>query len=142
MNSLIAIIILCCSSQSSQLEIAELSCNTAIERGNAFLFSRQTENGGFSLNADPVLHDVWANAESNRSWHIATTSIAAMAWMAQPQDDARDLRIARAVDYLCKSPLVKRPDDWDTDNTWAYVYSLCALTRAGNDPYMEKTNRS
>ena len=122
MNSLVAIGLLCCSAQSSQLELAEQACETAIERGTAFLYSRQTGNGGLSLNATPALHDVWANAETNRSWHIATTSIAAMAWMAQPQDDARDLRIARAIDYLCKSPLVKRPDDWDTDNTWAYVY--------------------
>ena len=142
MNSLVAMGLLCCSAQSSQLELAEQSCNTAIERGNTFLYSRQTENGGLSLNATPALHDVWANAETNRSWHIATTSIAAMAWMAQPQDDTRDLRIARAIDYLCKSPLVKRPDDWDTDNTWAYVYSLCALTRAGNNAYIEKTHRS
>jgi hypothetical protein len=141
MNSLIAIGILCCSSQGSQLETAELSCDAAIERGNAFLFSRQKENGGLSLNDDPALHDVWANVEANRSWHIATTSIAAMAWMAQPQDEVRDARIARAIDYLCKSPLVKRPDDWDTDNTWAYVYSLCALTRAADNAYMITTKR-
>ncbi len=142
MNSLIAVTLLCCSSQAQQLEAAEQSCQTAIDRGTNFLYRQQADNGGFSLNTDPTLHDVWANSEANRSWHIATTSIAAMAWMAQPREATRDSRIGRVIDYLCNSPLAKRPDDWDTDNTWAYVYSLCALTRAANHEYIKSTKRS
>lgn len=119
-----------------------LDCERAIERGTTFLLGSQQENGGFSLNKNPVIYDVWANVETNRSWHMATTAIAAMALMVQPADKIRNTRFAHAIDYLCKSEMVKRPDDWDTDNTWAYVYSLCALTQAARNDFIKSSRRS
>jgi hypothetical protein len=40
----------------------------------------------------------------------------------------------KGIDYILKNALVKRPSDWDTDNTWAYVYGLQALARAAKNP--------
>ncbi|MBC8368828.1 MAG: hypothetical protein H8E25_02415 [Planctomycetes bacterium] len=141
MNKIVIIALCFFNVQLSAHPQASVDCEAAISKGTSFLLQRQQSNGGFSLNQSPTLYDVWANAETNRSWHVATAGIAAMALMAQPSTEVLDASLLRTVDYLCTSAPVKRPDDWDTDNTWAYVYSLCALTRAASHQAVIRTNR-
>lgn len=120
---------------------------TAIQRGVEYLLKSQNPDGSWGGPRESIwtfTGDVWSNPETHRSWQVATTGLCTIAileadaWARPPapRDGAsspRDAAIA-ALDYLLRNANVKRPNEWDTMNTWAYIYALQALASAHSDP--------
>jgi hypothetical protein len=117
-----------------------------------WLLDNQHPSGRWGGPETPMIYDgFWSNPETHKSWTVATTGLAVIALLdAQDQSafltEAGREDVHRAVDagidYLVANARVKRPNVWDTDNTWAYVYGLAAFTRAARDPRLAEDNRA
>lgn len=104
----------------------------SIRRGIDFLLKNQEKDGawGSTRNAAIGIDEFWTNPETHRSWIVAVTALGSMAvWDHANEEPARSA-YQRGVDYLLQNALVKRPSEWDVDNTWAYVYGLQGLAHA------------
>ncbi|MBI3818477.1 MAG: hypothetical protein HY286_07295 [Planctomycetes bacterium] len=104
-----------------------LAIRASIDRGVEFLLKVQKPDGSFGDVQNNSLNAFWNNPETPKAWCIATTGLAAMTLM---QGGAREREASvRALDYVAANFDLKRPDDWDTDNTWGYIYGLESLSR-------------
>lgn len=115
----------------------------SIGRGVEFLLKSQNADGSWGGWHNPAvgIDEFWSNIETHRSWMVAITGLCYMALSEADSSDAARQACARGVDWLTANALVKRPSDWDTDNTWGYVYGLQALARAARDPAIETPAR-
>ncbi|KAA3613476.1 MAG: hypothetical protein DWQ01_02835 [Planctomycetota bacterium] len=113
-------------SQDPPWEKVERGLQQAIQ----YLLKVQNEDGSWGHWRKPE-SEFWSNPETHKAWQAATTGLACLALMENDSGDEVKLSLNRGLDFLLQNAAVKRPSDWDTDNTWAYVYSLAALTRAG-----------
>ena len=104
----------------------------SIAAATAFMLDAQNEDGSWGGPARPA-HEFWSNPETHRAWTVATTALVCMTILDMTPSDATDAAYSRGIDYLLSQGLVKRPSDWDVDNTWAYVYGIQAFTRAVTD---------
>lgn len=113
-----------------------------IEAGTAFLIETQNPDGSWGGFSKPMIYDQsWSNPETHRSWTIATTGLVCMALMDLPESSRTEAALLHGIDYLTSSPKLKRPSDWDTDNTWGYVYGFAALVKAAGHPRLGQGNR-
>jgi len=104
-----------------------------IERGVAFLLRDQNPQGSWGGPRGAVwtfTGAVWSNPETHRCWKVATTGLACLALLETDAGDAARAAADRAVDYLLDHAAVRRPSEWDTMNSWAYIYGLQALAAA------------
>ena len=117
------------ASQPSRADV-----DRTMARGIAFLLKDQNADGSWGgwRNASD---EFWSNIETHRSWIVATTGLCCMA-LSEAGGTEEALRAAdRGIDYVVKNALVKRPSEWDVDNTWGYIYGLQSLARAYRDPH-------
>ncbi len=113
-----------------------------IQHGRDFLIQSQNPDGSWGGPQHPMIYDrYWSNPETHRSWQIATTGLVCMALMDMPTDREAQSALNQGIDYLTNAPSLKRPSDWDTDNTWGYVYGLAALTKAAQNPRLSTSTR-
>jgi hypothetical protein len=116
----------------------------AIDRGIAFLLKDQNTNGSWGGAQDATTTwsgPVWSNPETHRAWKVATTGLCCAALVEAAQSDAALAAADRGVDYLVRNAAVKRPNEWDTMNGWAYVYGLQGLVAASTHPRYAGTQR-
>lgn len=106
-----------------------------IQKGLHYLVSTQNSDGSWGHWRNPE-SEFWSNIESHRSWQAATTALGCLAMLETGQAKQHEAAFYKGLDFLLDHVLVKRPSDWDTDNTWAYVYGLEALTRI--DEYLKQ----
>ncbi|MCG3127721.1 MAG: hypothetical protein CHACPFDD_02591 [Phycisphaerae bacterium] len=101
----------------------------AIRKGTAFLLGAQNRDGswGSCREAAVGIDEFWSNLETHRSWAVATTGLCCMALAGGEQSDAVRAAYRRGIDYVLANTDLKRPNEWDTDNIWGYVYGLQAL---------------
>ena len=114
----------------------------AIQRGTAYLLQSQNKDGSWG-GPQNAAHEFWSNPETHRSWQVGTTGLCCMTLMDQWQSGAGPeaeiaAAVKRALDYLSGNTDLKRPSDWDTDNTWGYIYGLQATSRASAFPKLAK----
>jgi hypothetical protein len=96
----------------------------AIDRGVRFLLGDQNKNGSFGGIRNHTFTDGFANAATHDSWIVGTTGLAAMALLeCAPRDEAQSA-LDRVTDFLTTRGHVQRPDGWDIDNVWAFVFGL------------------
>jgi hypothetical protein len=110
---------------------------TALSRGVDYLLQSQNPDGSWGGPRDAIwtfTGDVWSNPETHRSWKVATTGLCAIAMLEAGPAEKNLASATRAIDYLVKNADVKRPNEWDTMNSWAYIYSLQAFASATADP--------
>jgi hypothetical protein len=113
------------------------SAGDAVRRGRDWLLKNQNADGSWGSHNNPLLggfDEFFVNPETHRSWTVATTSLGCMAMFEAPHGDESVRAFERGISYILANALVKRPSEWDTDNVWAYVYSLPALARAYKHP--------
>jgi hypothetical protein len=125
-------------------EVNADDARTAMQRGVEFLLKDQNSDGSWGGPRGAVYTftgDVWSNPETHRSWKVATTGLACMALLEVGQNDETLQAADRAVDYLIKHAAVKRPSEWDTMNSWAYIYGAQALASAYIRPRYAGTPR-
>lgn len=103
-----------------------------IRRGMDFLVHIQEKDGawGSHRNAGIGIDEFWTNPETHRSWQVAVTGLGLIAMSEVGQSPTEAAAYRRGVEFLLQNALVKRPSEWDVDNTWAYVYGLQALVHA------------
>ena len=104
----------------------------AIERGVAFLLEDQNSEGSWGGPREAVYTftgAVWSNPETHRSWKVGTTGLGCLALLEAGRTETSLQAADRAVDYLIEHAAVKRPSEWDTMNSWAYIYGVQALAR-------------
>lgn len=113
----------------------------AMRRAVEFLLKEQNPDGswGSPRNASD---EFWSNPETHRSWIVATTGLCCMALRDAGPDEVMEAAYDRGIDYILQNALVKRPSDWDVDNTWGYTYGLQALARAARLPKYAETSRA
>ncbi|UCG32783.1 MAG: hypothetical protein JSU68_14090, partial [Phycisphaerales bacterium] len=143
------VLILVCASAVAGAELPEnLSPETltaeqvqiAVGRATDFLLKDQNADGSWGSHRNAA-HEFWSNPETHRSWTVATTGLCCMALREVGLSEATQAAYEHGLDYLISNALVKRPSDWDVDNTWAYVYGLQALARAAADRRPENPAR-
>lgn len=116
----------------------------AVRRGIEFLLQDQNSDGSWGGPREAVYTftgTVWSNPETHHSWKVGTTGLCCLALLETAQTEETRLAADKAVDYLIKHGAVKRPSDWDTMNSWAYMYGAQALARAYRDPRCAGTPR-
>jgi hypothetical protein len=116
----------------------------AMQRGVEFLLKDQNSDGSWGGPRGAVYTftgTVWSNPETHRSWRVATTGLACLALLEVGQNDETLQAADKAVDYLIKHAAVKRPSEWDTMNSWAYIYGAQALASAYIHPRYAGTPR-
>jgi len=101
----------------------------AIERGLAFLLASQERDGTWGSARNGTFTDLWSNPETHRSWAIGTTGLCCMALVEQGSSEAVRAALNRGIDALIAGVVLKRPNEWDLDNVWGYLYGLQALAR-------------
>lgn len=138
--------------QAMRWEASRKQAASAAHRGLLWLIAAQNPEGSWGGPEKPSPADIfWTNPETHLSWQVATTGLAMMALLdaleepdllsSKEQVQARQ-SATMALDYLVLHSIVKRPNEWDTDNTWAYVYGLAAFTRAAKHPLFAESNRA
>jgi hypothetical protein len=109
----------------------------SIVRGVAFLVGDQNSDGSWGGPQNAVYTftgAVWSNPETHRSWKVATTALCVMALREVGQSEEAQAALDKGIDYLLANSDVKRPSEWDTMNSWAYLYALQALADVSADP--------
>ncbi len=109
----------------------------AIQRGIDFLLKDQNANGSWGGPQDSITTwsgSMWPNPETHRAWKVATTGLCCAALLEVGTDDSALQAADRAAEYLIGNADVKRPNEWDTMNNWAYIYGLQGLAAAHGHP--------
>ncbi|MCH7814169.1 MAG: hypothetical protein IID40_09135, partial [Planctomycetes bacterium] len=109
----------------------------AIDRGIAFLVQDQNRNGSWGGIGDSLTTwsgSVWPNPETHRAWTVATTGLCVAALLEAGHTLEASASVERSVRYLVDNADVKRPNEWDTMNHWAYIYGLQGLVAAYGHP--------
>lgn len=139
---MIGLILCAAQALAPATEEALAEAQKVIRRGSDFLIETQNPDGSWGGPRKPMIYDRgWSNPETHRSWVIATTGLACMALMDLPDDPRARAAVDQGIDYLTSSPTLQRPSDWDTDNTWGYVYGFVALAKAAGDPRLSTGSR-
>jgi hypothetical protein len=111
---------------------------TAIRRASDFLVKDQNPDGSWGGAGGAVYTftgDVWSNPETHRAWRVATTGLGVAALLRGDSGDAAARSAADAgLDYVLASADVRRPSEWDTMHSWAYIYGLEAVAAAYASP--------
>ncbi|MDP7061911.1 MAG: hypothetical protein QF489_03135, partial [Planctomycetota bacterium] len=136
----------CCPLQSPVTEDAPIKVSAAVQEyraqadrviheGLEHLIATQNRNGSWGSWQQPMIYDrFWSNPETHLAWQYAVTGLVCLSLMEVENNPRAAAALNGGLDFLTASPLIKRVSDWDTDNTWAYVYGLAALTKAALDP--------
>jgi hypothetical protein len=154
MRSLLLLLSLPLSAQSTQpaaavpaaatpavAAVSDQAAREAIDRGVAFLVAEQNKDGSWGGARNKMMTDSFANAATYDAWIAATTGLCAVALLELGRDDAAKTACDRALDYLCRNADVKRPADWDTDNTWGLVYGLLGVSKGLAHPRYKDSER-
>ena len=115
-----------------------------IERGVTFLLEDQNSEGSWGGPREAVYTftgTVWSNPETHRCWKVGTTGLCCLALLEAGRTEESLQAADQAVDYLIEHAAVRRPSEWDTMNSWAYMYGAQALARAYVDPRYADTPR-
>ncbi len=120
-------------------EQAQKSAELALQ----FLLRNQEPDGawGSQRNSGVGIDEWWTNPETHRSWTVAVTALGCLAVWESSNGESGRKAYEHGVDYLLANALVKRPSEWDVDNTWGYVYGLEALAHAFSQTPAERTER-
>ncbi len=125
--------------------VGEDETRSAIQRAIAFLVKDQNPEGSWGGPRGAVYTftgSVWSNPETHRSWKVATTGLAVLALLESGPAEEAKAACDRGIDYLIDHAVVKQPSEWDTMNSWAYIYGLQALVAAyQHERYAESPRR-
>ncbi|MFH1749267.1 MAG: hypothetical protein ABIG44_19725 [Planctomycetota bacterium] len=137
------IIALVCSvyatDRTSPLKPEELTperVHAALEQCMTYLLEAQNPDGSWGGSWDSIFTwsgGMWSNPESHRSWRVATSGLCCLALLEVEPTDEINTALERGLVYLQHNVLVKRPNEWDTMNSWAHIYGLQALASAYSD---------
>ncbi len=140
MNRLTLIVVLLFIGGASSVAAAEPPApataeqvRTAIQRGVDFLVKDQNPDGSWGGPQDSITTwsgSTWPNPESHRAWKVGTTGLCCAALYETATDDVALEAADRGVQYLIENADVRRPNEWDTMNNWAYIYGLQGLAAA------------
>ncbi|MCP4771698.1 MAG: hypothetical protein GY879_09850 [Planctomycetes bacterium] len=146
MIGLLVLAATCCAAQNPATEEAHTKVSAAvteyraqadrvIDGGLEYLIATQSRNGSWSSWQEPMIYDRhWSNPETHLAWQYAVTGLVCLSLMEVEDHPRAAAALNGGLDFLTAAPLIKRVSDWDTDNTWAYVYGLAALAKAAKDP--------
>lgn len=129
----------------NDVDVSDEAARGAVERGIAFLLASQNADGSWGGPWDSLTTwsgPVWSSPESHRSWRVATTGLCLAALLQEGNGDAARSACERAVDYIVANAAVKRPNEWDTMNNWAYIYGLEGLAAALGHEWFSDTETS
>jgi len=94
--------------------------------GVAYLISSQNDDGSWGSFREPA-HEFWSNPFTHQAWTVGTTALGLMCLLEAPDDKDVGVAVGHALRFLLDHPPLRRPSDWDVDNTWGDIYALQAL---------------
>ncbi len=112
-----------------------------IDRGLALLLREQNKDGSWGGPRNKTFTDSFANPETHHAWAVATTGLVCVALLERGEAPEVEAALARGLDYLVANADLDRPDDWDIDNTWGFIYGLDAIARALLSPRLANSPR-
>lgn len=117
----------------------EAAARAALDRAIEFLRRDQNPNGSWGGPRGAIYTFtgmVWSNPETHRSWTAATTGLAILALHENgAASDGPALR--RGLEWLLAHGDVRQPNEWDTMNSWAYIYGLQAVAQTRRASYLD-----
>lgn len=111
------------------------TADVVIDAGLEYLIATQSQQGAWGSEQQPMIYDrFWSNPETHRAWQYATTALVCLSLMEVENHPRAASALTAGLDFVINAPLIQRPSEWDTDNTWAYVYGLAAISQAAKLP--------
>jgi len=120
---------------------APADVRNAIAKGADFLVKSQNADGSWGGVRNKTFTDSFANVETHHAWTVATTGLCCVALMELSQTPEANAACDKGLDYICANADLKRPDQWDTDNTWGYIYGLQGVAKALANPRYKGSSR-
>src|SRR5207247_1524350 len=103
---------------AAEAALSDAAVRAAITRGAAFLVESQNADGSWGGARNKMMTDSFANVATYEAWTEATTGLCCVALLELGQTQQAQAACDKGLDYVCAHADVKRPADWDTDNTW------------------------
>jgi hypothetical protein len=128
----------------AEVDVSDEGVRSSVERGLAFLLESQNQDGSWGGAWDSLTTwsgPVWSAPESHRSWRVATTGLCLAALVQDGEGERARAACEHAVDYIVANAAVKRPNEWDTMNNWAYIYGLEGMAAAMGHEWFVETER-
>ena len=122
-----------------------------MEAARDWLLANQEDNGAWGHWRKPEPGaEFWSTPETHYAFQAATTALGCMSMLdyldflgaTQQSNQKVEDALTKGLDFLITKANVKRPNNWDTDHTWALSYGMVALAQASTHPHFQSSQQA
>jgi len=105
----------------------------SLGRSLAFITSSQNPDGSWCGSAPDSVMELGFSPETYYTWQLGAIELALMSLMECDETPERRAALERGMDWLCKTRMPARGDDWDVDYMWPSLYGVVCTAIAADD---------